>query len=313
VTTNATSGTTVTVTLADETLTGLVDGAGAWSVTATALSDGPHRVVMSLSDTAGNEARSTQTLTIDTVSPLVAITGGASATTSDGDPTITGTSNAAPGTTVTVTIASQTMTTLVQANGTWNVTPTFVGEGSWPVVAAAADPAGNVGSAGQTLTIAANLPSGSGTAAPTPEPVQSVAPSAAPTSASDRGRSVNAVATTTIASAAIQKVTGSSLSIRTKLTAPARGTVVATARGILRIKGVKKAVRLTSATATVRAGQSVTLTLKAQGAKKAARAAFLRIRTATGNGAEVTATITVKLVDPAGNTREVTRTVQLTK
>jgi hypothetical protein len=134
-----------------------------------------------------------------------------------------------------------------------------------------------------------------------------------PTAANDRGRSINAAATTTIARAASQKVTGSSLSIRTKLTAPAGGAVVATAGGTLRIKGVKNAVRLTSATATVRAGQSVTLTLKAKGAKKAARAAFLRIRTATRNGAEVTATITVKLVDPAGNTREVTRTVKLTK
>ena len=38
------------------------------------------------------------------------------------------------------------MTTLVQANGTWNATPTSVGEGTWPVVASVPDPAGNVGS-----------------------------------------------------------------------------------------------------------------------------------------------------------------------
>ena len=62
-------------------------------------------------------------LTVDTVSPVVAISGGATATTSDLDPTITGTSDAAPGTTVTVSIAGQTMTTLLQANGTWNATP----------------------------------------------------------------------------------------------------------------------------------------------------------------------------------------------
>ena len=136
-------GTTVTVTLADETLTALVDAGGAWSVTAAALSDGPHRVVMSVSDAAGNPASFTQTLTVDTVSPVVAITGGATATTSDLDPTIAGTSDAAPGTTVTVSIAGQTMTTLVQANGSWNATPTVVGEGTWPVVASAPDPAGN--------------------------------------------------------------------------------------------------------------------------------------------------------------------------
>ena len=70
------AGTTVTVTLADETLTALVQAGGAWSVTAAALSDGPHRVVVSVSDAAGNPAGATQTLTVDTVSPVVAITGG---------------------------------------------------------------------------------------------------------------------------------------------------------------------------------------------------------------------------------------------
>lgn len=146
-------GATVTVTLADQTLTGLVRGDGAWSVTAAALSDGPHRVVMSVSDAAGNTASVTQTLTVDTLSPVVAITGGATARTNDLSPTIAGTSDAAPGTTVTVSIAGQTMTTLLQANGTWNATPTVVGKGTWAVVASAPDPAGNVGSASQTLTM----------------------------------------------------------------------------------------------------------------------------------------------------------------
>jgi hypothetical protein len=312
-TASAASGTTVTVTLADETLTGLVDGAGAWSVTATALSDGPHRVVMSVSDAAGNRASSTQTLTVDTVSPAVAITGGATATTSDGDPTITGTSNAAPGTTVTVAIAGQTMTTLVQANSTWNVTPSFVGEGTWPVVASAPDPAGNVGSATQTLTIAGEPPSGSAATGETVTPVQSVAPSAVPTLAPGPGRSINAVAKTTVARGARPKVRGSSLSIGTKVTAPSDGSVIATANGTVKIKGVKKAIKLTTATATLVGGQSATLTLKPKGAKKAARAAVLKIKNATTNGATVTATITVKLVDAAGNTRQVTRTVKLTK
>ena len=132
-------------------------------MTAAALADGPHRVVMSVSDAAGNPASATQTLTVDTVSPVVTITGGATATTNDADPTIAGTSDAAPGTTVTVSIAGQTMTTLVQANGSWNATPSSVGEGTWPVVASAPDPAGNVGSARQTLTIDADAPKGAGT------------------------------------------------------------------------------------------------------------------------------------------------------
>src|SRR5450755_2285928 len=116
------TGTTVTVTLADQTLTGRVGDGGAWSVTAAALSDGPHRVIMSVSDAAGNLTSFTQLLTVDTVPPIVTITGGATATTHELDPTITGTSNAAPGTTVTISIAGETMTTLLQPNGTWNAT-----------------------------------------------------------------------------------------------------------------------------------------------------------------------------------------------
>ena len=162
-------GTTVTVTLADETLTALVDGDGGWSVTAAALSNGPHRIVVSVSDAAGNAGSLTQILTVDTVSPFVAITGGASATTDDLSPTIAGTTDAAPGAIVTVSIANQTMTTLVQDNGTWNVTPSLVGEGTWMVTATVPDPAGNVGGDTQTLTIVA-VPAGTGETGATGDP-----------------------------------------------------------------------------------------------------------------------------------------------
>jgi hypothetical protein len=162
-TADVTAGTTVTVTLADQTLTGLVESDGTWSATAAALSDGPHRVLMSVADAAGNAASFTQTLTVDTVAPLVAINGSAAAITNDMDPTIAGSSNAAPGTTVTVSIGGQTLTTLVQANGTWNATPARVGPGRWPVVASVPDPAGNVGRAAQLLTIAAAASGAGGT------------------------------------------------------------------------------------------------------------------------------------------------------
>lgn len=145
-------GRTVTVDVANETLSASVAEDGTWSVTAAALSDGPHRVLASVSDAAGNEASATQTLTVDTVAPAVTINGGATATTREANPTIAGTSDAAPGTTITVSIAGQTLTTLLQANGSWNVTPTSLDDGSWLVVASAQDPAGNVGRARQTLT-----------------------------------------------------------------------------------------------------------------------------------------------------------------
>ena len=296
------AGATVTVDLADETLTSAVDAGGAWSVSAAALSDGPHRIVMSVSDGAGNRAGATQRLTVDTVSPLVAIGGGATRTTSDRDLTIVGTSGAAPGTTVTVTIAGQTMTTLLQANGTWNVTPDAIGLGTWPVVASAPDPAGNVGSATQSLTIATAAIGPPAVPAPTPKPTP--APG---------GGSTTPVATTTVAPDASQRITGSLLSIATRVTASNRGAVVVTASGVVKIKGIKKAIQLASRTVRLAAGQTLSLKLKPKGTKKTAKAALKRIKLAVAKGKKVTATITLKIVDANGNKRTVKRTVKLTK
>lgn len=290
-------GTTVTVTLADETLTTPVAG-GTWSTVASALSDGPHRVVMSVSDAAGNRAAFTQTLTVDTVAPLVSIAGGASATTNDPDPTIVGTSSAAPGSTVTVTISDQALTTLVQGNGTWNVTPTTLAAGTWPVEASVPDPAGNVGRAGQSLTIAV--------AGPGETAASVVTPTSPPAATSPVGQA-------TVTGTRRQRVRGLALSIATKVTAPAGGRVRATASAVVRIKGVRKAIRLTTASATVAAGRSATLKVRPAGSRTAAAAAFRRIKSATTKGRAVSATITIKLVDAAGNRRIVRRTVKLTK
>jgi hypothetical protein len=294
-------GTTVTVTLADETLTAQVDGGGAWSVTASALSDGPHRAVVSVSDAAGNAAGATQILTVDTVSPAVAINGGAQATTSDFDPTISGTSDAAPGTIVTVSIAGQTLMTLVQADGTWNTTPSVVGVGTWLVVAAVTDPAGNLGSAGQALTIAL------AGAAPLPD---LVSPPAAPVPG--RPAAPDAVLATTVTGSARQKVKSSSLSIATKVTAATAGGVVATATGVVNIAGLRKAIGLTRVVAKLAAGRSATLRQRPIGASKVATAACRTISRAARAGKKVTATITVRVSDAAGHSRDVKRAVKLT-
>jgi hypothetical protein len=290
-------GTTVTLTLADETLSGVVQGNGTWAVTAAALSDGPHRAIAEVSDAAGNTARFTQTLTVDTVSPIVVISGGATATTDDVDPTITGTSNAAPGTTVTVSIAGQTLTTILQPNRSWNATPTTVGDGTWTVIASAPDPAGNVGSAEQSLVIG---------------PVSSppVTPPATPPAG---GGSVPPVTGTTVPGNGSQQIGGHSLSIGTMVTAPAGSGVVATASGTVKIQGVKKKIKLATTTVTLQASQSGQLNLKPKGNKAAVRAAFRQINAALAKGKKVTAALTIEIVDDAGNTRVVKRTVELTK
>jgi hypothetical protein len=286
------SGTTVTLTLADETLSGSVQGDGTWTVTASALSDGPHRAIVEVSDAAGNSASFTQTLTVDTVSPSVAISGGASATTDDVDPTITGTSNAAPGTTVTVSIAAQTLTTLLQPNGTWNATPTSVGDGTWTVIASAPDPAGNVGSAQQTLVIGPDAP---------PPVVPPADPGSPP-----------AVPAPTVPGNGSQPVSGHSISIGTTVTASAGSGVVATGSGTVKIQGVKKKITLATAVMTLQAGQSGQLNLKPKGNKAAVRAAFKQINAALADGRKVVAALTITMVDDAG-THVVKRTVELTK
>ena len=121
------------------------------------------------------------------------------------------------------------------------------------------------------------------------------------------------MAETTVARDVSQKLKGSVLSIATKVTAPAKGAVVVTASGSVKIKGVKKAIKLTTTTVRVAAGQSLTLKLKPKGSKKAAAAAFKKIKAAVKKGKQVTATITLKIVDAAGNKRTVKRTVKLKK
>jgi Big-like domain-containing protein len=155
-------GVVVTVTVADQTLTNPVQPDGTWSVTSAHLADGPHQVVMTVTDAAGNQASAVQTLTVDTVAPVVTISGGANATTTSFAPTLSGSTDATPGSTVTVTVAGQTLTTLVQPDGSWNATASVVGAGAWLAVATVSDAAGNVGSATQTLTITAGASGGTG-------------------------------------------------------------------------------------------------------------------------------------------------------
>ena len=120
-TSDVASGTMVHVTVDSQTLTALVQPGGWWNISPAALPDGSHTVVALVSDPAGNQGTATQTLTVDTVAPAVTIAGGAEALTNDAAPTISGSAAVAPGTTVTVTLADQTLTGVV--TGGWRVPP----------------------------------------------------------------------------------------------------------------------------------------------------------------------------------------------
>ncbi|TFB82253.1 DUF3494 domain-containing protein [Cryobacterium flavum] len=153
-TTDAANGTVVTVTVADQTLFATVSD-GAWSVTAGALSDGNHLVSAVVTDPAGNSQTATQAYSVDTVAPIVSISGGSALTNADTTPTISGTSNAPVGTAVSVSVGTQTLAATVIAGGTWSVAAGALVEGDHTITASITDAAGNTGVALQVYTVVA--------------------------------------------------------------------------------------------------------------------------------------------------------------
>ena len=79
-------GSLVTVTVAGQTLTTTVQTGGTWTVTPTTIDDGDYQVIATTTDEAGNTATADQTLTVDTVAPVIAIDGATTKTTNDPTP-----------------------------------------------------------------------------------------------------------------------------------------------------------------------------------------------------------------------------------
>ncbi len=130
-----------------------------------------------------------QQLTIDTVPPLITINGSPSVFSDSATPTISGTTDAAPGTfitvdvqaqtltavvngtTITESVGQQTLTAVVQPNRTWNVSPGVpLGQGVRTVTASVTDPAGNTSVASEQLTVDTVAPVGPVTTAPVASP-----------------------------------------------------------------------------------------------------------------------------------------------
>ncbi len=171
---------TVTVTVAGQTLTALLQADSTWNVTAHLITDGVHLVEASVTDPSGNPGTATQSLTLDTAAPVLTITGGATLSTDDATPTITGWSDAAPGSTVEATVAGQTLTTLVQGDGTWNVTFAHMTDGARLLTARVTDTAGNTASASQWLTLDTSVSVPPVTVPPTTVPPVTVPPVTVP-------------------------------------------------------------------------------------------------------------------------------------
>ncbi|WP_206363761.1 beta strand repeat-containing protein, partial [Paenirhodobacter huangdaonensis] len=162
--TDAAPGSTVTLVVTgsdhvSQTFTTTVGTDGSYSVDVPAdLAEGGYSVAASVTDPAGNTGSADDTGVIDTVAPTISVD--APALSNDPTPTITGSTDAAPGSTVTLVVTgsdhvSQTFTTTVGTDGSYSVdVPADLAEGGYTVTASVTDPAGNTGTADDTGTFA---------------------------------------------------------------------------------------------------------------------------------------------------------------
>ena len=162
-TTDATPGSTVTLTIADsagntQTVTAIVQADGTYSADVPAeLAEGEFTINASVTDEAGNTDTDTGTLVIDTTAPTVAIN---DLTTNDTTPELTGTVND-PNAVVVVTIDGNDYTATNNGNGTWTLADDAVNalaEGSYTATVTATDPEGNVGTNTGTVVIDTTAP-----------------------------------------------------------------------------------------------------------------------------------------------------------
>ncbi|OLU22454.1 hypothetical protein BVH03_24820, partial [Pseudomonas sp. PA15(2017)] len=165
-TTDAPVGSTVALTITQGTTTYTVNtpvlAGGTYSVELTQpLVEGPYTVEAQVTDQAGNTGSANDSGAIDTTAPLITVD--APAITNDTTPTITGTTDAPVGSTVTLTVtqngSSFTVTTPVLAGGTYSVELTQpLVEGPYTVEAQVTDQAGNTGSANDSGAIDTTAP-----------------------------------------------------------------------------------------------------------------------------------------------------------
>ena len=166
--TSAIPGSTVTFTVTDsegntQTLAAIVQDDGTFSVDVpNALADGDFTVDATVLEPTGNTADGSTTGQIDATAPTITIN--APGSDNDTTPTLSGTTDAAPGSTVTLTITdsagnTQTVTAIVQADGTYSVdVPTELAEGEFTVNASVTDEAGNTATTDTTGEIDTTAP-----------------------------------------------------------------------------------------------------------------------------------------------------------
>nr|WP_284554102.1 Ig-like domain-containing protein [Citrobacter sp. T1.2D-1] len=171
--TSAEPGQVVTITAGGQSWTAVVAADGTWSVTVPAadlagLSEGALIVTATVSDKAGNESQTTHNVTVDTTAPLITIdTVASDDIVNTGEQragqTISGTTTAEPGQTVTVTFNGHSYQATVDASGNWSVfvpATDFNGlvDGNYTITATVNDTAGNAGDTSHDVTLNGDAP-----------------------------------------------------------------------------------------------------------------------------------------------------------
>ncbi|MCM7155955.1 Ig-like domain-containing protein [Enterobacter roggenkampii] len=172
-TSNVEAGQTVIITFAGKTYTTTVDVNGDWTWTVPAadlsgLKDGDASVQVSVTNVNGNAASSAQAFSVDTTAPTVTINtisgdNMLNAAEAAQDLTLSGTSTAEAGQTVTVTFNGNQYTAQVQADGSWTLdVPAAdmagITDGSAAITATVSDKAGNPASAGSSVLVDTTVP-----------------------------------------------------------------------------------------------------------------------------------------------------------
>ncbi|UXP21955.1 Ig-like domain-containing protein [Enterobacter sp. 155105] len=172
-TSNVEAGQTVTITFAGKTYTTTVDASGDWTWTVPAadlsgLKDGDASVQVNVTNVNGNAASSAQEFSVDTAAPAVTIDtishdNMLNAAEAAQDLTLSGTSTAEAGQTVTVTFNGNQYTAQVQEDGSWTLdVPAAdmagITDGSAAVTATVSDKAGNPASAGSSVLVDTTVP-----------------------------------------------------------------------------------------------------------------------------------------------------------
>ncbi|EPJ7086956.1 Ig-like domain-containing protein [Citrobacter amalonaticus] len=171
--TSAEPGQVVTITAGGQSWTAVVAADGSWSVTVPAadlagLNEGALMVTATVSDEAGNESQTTHNVTVDTTAPLITIdTVASDDIVNTGEQragqTISGTTTAEPGQTVTVTFNGHSYQATVDASGNWSVfvpATDFNGlvDGNYTITATVNDAAGNAGGTSHNVTLNGDVP-----------------------------------------------------------------------------------------------------------------------------------------------------------